>query len=94
MTKQRVWQPEYWGFALIALVSWLVIYASLATMTSQAAVDVTDRDAVVGIWAPESDGAWSNGDTHITIPYFAEFPWRSVAIKWRRPLDTTITATL
>ncbi len=94
MIRQRVWQPEYWGFVVVAVMSWLIIYGCLATSVPHARVDITDRDAVVGTWAPEPEGVWSNGDTHITVPYFVELPWRSVAITWRRPLDTTITARL
>jgi peptidoglycan/LPS O-acetylase OafA/YrhL len=94
MMRQRVWQREYWGFVFIAIMSWLIIYGCLVRIVPQARVDITNRDLVVGVWAPESEGAWSNGDTHIALPYFGEFPWRSVAITWRRPLDATITATI
>ena len=69
MIRQRVWQPEYWGFVVVAVMSWLIIYGCLATSVPHARVDITDRDAVVGTWAPEPEGVWSNGDTHITVPY-------------------------
>lgn len=90
--QQRVWQPKYWGFVCVAMLSWVIIYGCLATIVPRADIDITNRDAIVGIWAPEAEGAWSNGDTHIGLAYFAELPWRSVAIRWRRPLDTPITA--
>ena len=92
--RQRVWQREYWGFVFIAIISWLIIYACLVTIVPRASVDMTNRDAIVGVWAPESEGAWSNGDTHIELPYFGEFPWRSVEVKWSRPLATTVAATI
>jgi peptidoglycan/LPS O-acetylase OafA/YrhL len=92
--RQSVWQREYWGFVFIAIMSWLSIYVCLITIVPQASVDITNRDAAVGVWTSDTNGVWSNGDTHIALPYFGEFPWRSVAVKWRRPLDTTVIATI
>lgn len=67
---------------------WTITYAPVATTIPLA------PSHVVGIWAPEANGAWTNGDTHITAAAQAHWPWRLVSWQWRQQAGSALDVTI
>jgi peptidoglycan/LPS O-acetylase OafA/YrhL len=91
---QRNLHRNNWALGACALLSLLVMMAWLATATPTVTIDLANRNLVVGIRAPETHGAWSTGDTHITIPYGTDIAWRRVQFRWLQPPDSNLPVTM
>lgn len=94
---QRNLHFDNWVLAIWALFCLVITGACLATITPTIPVDLANRERVVGVWAPESHGTWSTGDTHMTLPFATANAWRQMQFRWRQPpagaLPVTITST-
>ena len=91
---QRQLQRNSWVLGVCALLSLVVVVGCLLMATPTVAIDLANRDRVVGIRAPEAQGAWSTGDTHITIPFGTDMAWRRVQLRWLQPPDGNLPVTI
>lgn len=85
------WPKNILVVATCVLGMWL----GYAALTMPRVVSIPfDTARVVGIWAPEAEGTWTNGDTHMRIPAYAHIPWRSVVWRWRQHAGPALRATI
>jgi peptidoglycan/LPS O-acetylase OafA/YrhL len=77
----------------LVLATGLWIWYALVTMPPAVSLPLT-APHVVGIWGPEGDGAWSNGDARMRTTAFAALPWRRVTWMWRQQSGDALQVTL
>lgn len=80
---------------LVLLTGIVGLWLGYAALTMPQTVHIPlDTTHAVGIWAPEAEGTWTNGDTHVRMSGFAHLPWRSVVWRWRQQAGPSLTATI
>lgn len=78
---------------ILVLVTGLWMWYALVTMPGNVVLPLATPQ-VVGIWGPEGDGAWSNGDTRMTTTAFAPIPWRRITWMWRQQAGDALQVTV
>jgi len=82
------------AFVAIGLLSWAVIWWTLASQPLLVPIDLTNPVVAQGTLGSDPEGVWFTGDTHVVVDRFADTPWRALQWRWRQAPGTPLTVQL